>query len=89
MAMLTLPFASQMNFLDPKLTSDGQPYGPTRFKEIVKECFIISKNCATSYTDLMNITPVEKNYMLEFIAEEMKNAEQTIKRNREQLSRGD
>ena len=89
MAMLILPFASQTNFLDPKLTNDGKPYGPIRFKEIVKECFIISKNCATSYTDLMNITPIEKNYILEFITEEMQNAEKALKENRERLSRGE
>lgn len=71
------------------MTSDGQPYGPVRFKEIVKECFIISKNCATSYTDLMNITPIEKNYMLEFIAEELKNTEAAIQKNRERLNRGE
>ena len=68
-----------MNFLDPKLTSDGKPYGPYRYKEIVKECYLISKNCNTSYTDLMKITPIEKNYLLEFIAEEFQKTEEIIK----------
>ena len=71
-------FASQTNFLDPKLTSDGKPYGPTRYKEIVKECYLISKNCNTSYTDLMKITPAEKNYLLEFMEEEFRAAEKKI-----------
>lgn len=83
--MLSLHFASQVNFLDPLTTSDGKPYAPVRFKEIVKECYLISKNCNTSYTDVLTITPAEKNYMLEFIAEEMKSAEESIKRNREAL----
>ena len=76
-----------MNFLDPKLTSDGKPYGPYRYKEIVKECYLISKNCNTSYTDLMNITPIEKNYLLEFISEEFKMTEDLIKKNNEHKTR--
>ncbi len=83
--ILSLHFASQTNFLDPQLTSDGKPYAPVRFKELVKECYIISKNCNTSYTDLLNVTPVEKNYMLEFIMEEIKNAEESIKKNKEAM----
>ena len=69
--------------MDPAMTEDGKPYGPFRYKEIVKERYIISKYCNTSYTDLANITPTERNYLLEFateecdkakeIAEEMKN----------------
>lgn len=69
--------------MDPATTDDGKPYGPFRYKEIVKERYIISKYCNTSYTDLANVTPTERNYLLEFateecdkakeIAEEMKN----------------
>ena len=64
------PFVSLTNFLDPKLTNDGKPYGPIRYKAIVQECYIIAKNANTSYTDLMNITPIEKQYLLEFIMQE-------------------
>jgi len=77
--MSTLPFASQVNFLDPTLTNDGEPYGPYRYKEIVRECYLISKNCNTSYTDLMNITPLEKDYLLGFISEEFKRAEEMVR----------
>lgn len=69
--------------MDPAMTEDGKPYGPFRYKEIVKERYIISKYCNTSYTDLASVTPTERNYLLEFateecdkakeIAEEMKN----------------
>jgi len=79
--MLTQYFASQVNFLDPKLTNDGKPYGPFRYKEIVRECYLISKNCNTSYTDLMSITPIEKNYLLEFITEEFQKTEELMKKN--------
>lgn len=76
--MSTLPFASQVNFLDPKLSPSGEPYGPWRYKEIVKECYFISKNCNTSYVDLMNITPVERNYLLEFIQDEIRKTQEAV-----------
>jgi len=53
------------------LTNDGKPYGPYRYKQIVKECYLISKNVNTSYIDVMKMTPQERNYLLEFIAEEI------------------
>lgn len=86
MKRLCPTFDSQVNFLDPRLTEDGKPYGPHRYKEIVKECFIISKNCNTSYTDLMNITPHEKDYLLEFIKEERDIAEDLLKKAKENHS---
>ena len=85
--MLKLPFASQTNFLDPKFTNDGKPYGPYRYKEIVKELYLISKNCNTSYSDLLNITPIEKNYLLEFIGDEIKQAQELIKKREQILSK--
>ena len=78
--MLIQRFASQVNFLDPKLTSDGEPFGPHRYKEIVKECYLISKNCNTSYTDLMSITPIERDYLLEFILDEAQKTEEAMKK---------
>ena len=66
-----IPFASHQNFLDPELTSDGRPYAPMRFKEIVRERFLISKFCSTSYTDLGEITPLERKYLLEFVEEDL------------------
>ena len=55
--------------MDRQTTDDGKPYAPFRYKEIVRECYLISREINTSYADLMNITPREKNYMLEFIRE--------------------
>lgn len=56
--------------MDPQSTSDNKPYAPFRYKEIVQECYVISKNLNTSYTDLMKVTPTERGYMLEFLNEE-------------------
>ena len=57
--------------MDPKLTSDGKPYGPERFKNIVQERYFISKKCNTSYLDVGYITPMERKYLLEFILDEI------------------
>ena len=84
--MLLPYFATQLNFLDPALTNDGRPYGPVRYKELVKECYMIAKKCNTSYTDLLTITPTEKNYLLEFIIEDAKEAQEMVNKNRERLN---
>lgn len=78
----TLPFVSLKNFLDPQLTSDGQPYGPVRYKQIVKECYLIAKNCNTSYTDLMKITPLERSYLLQFIADEINRSQELLQKSK-------
>jgi hypothetical protein len=70
--------------LDPILTSDGRPYAPARFKDIVKERYLISRFSNTSYKDLDNVTPLEREYLLEFIYEEKqkeKEAYEEAKRN--------
>ena len=60
-----------MNFLDPQLTNDGQPYGPKRLHQLVKERYYIAKHCNTSYTDTGKLSYIERKYLLEFINEEM------------------
>ena len=68
----------QGSFLDPQLTKDGKPYGPYRFKEIVRERYLISKNINTSYNDVGQITPRERGYIIEFIADEIKRSKDLI-----------
>lgn len=65
-----LRFASHLNFLDPTLTREGKPYGPQRYKEIVKECYLISKYINTPYTEVLKISPIERNYIFEFLTVE-------------------
>jgi hypothetical protein len=60
-----------VNFLDPQLTSDGKPYGPARFEQIVEECYAISTRIHTSYTELLKITPLERTYLLKFIQRDL------------------
>lgn len=56
--------------MDPKLTEDGKPYGPERYKRIVQECYLISKNMNTSYSDVLKITPIEREYLINFLLED-------------------
>jgi hypothetical protein len=62
-------FASGPSFLDPQLSKDGTPYGPKRYKEIVKECWYVSDNLNTSYTDVLNLAYQDRIYLIECINE--------------------
>lgn len=64
--------------MDPQLTSDGKPYGPARYKELVKERYYISKCCNTSYNEVGDITPTERRYLLEMIVEELQKQKEAI-----------
>lgn len=57
------------SFLDPLTSDDGQPYGPSRYKELVQECAYISDVLHTSYTDILDISVTERAYLLQFIRE--------------------
>lgn len=63
-------FVSIKSFLDPQLTKDGKPYGPFRYKQIIREAYLITKNTNTSYMDVMDMPPQEREYMLGFLDEE-------------------
>ena len=60
-------FASGPSFLDPPISNDGSPYGPKRFKEIVKECWYISDSLHTSYTDVLDLSYTERVCLIENI----------------------
>ena len=42
-----------------------------RFKGLTRERYLISKHTNTSYKDTAYITPVERQYIFEFIMEEL------------------
>ena len=75
------PFASHLNFLDPQSTKDGKPYGPYRYKNIVKERYYISKNTNISYTDTGNMTPLEREYIMEFVTDDLKKTKEMLDKN--------
>ena len=60
------------------MTSDGRPYAPERYREIVRERYEISKRINTSYNDLGDITPTERNYLMQFILEDIERENKLI-----------
>lgn len=80
------PFASRLSFLDPKLTSDGEDYGPIRYKAIVEERWYISKHLHTSYNDVGEITPTERSYLIEFIVRELDKERESMEKVKQQMN---
>lgn len=77
------PFALLKSFSDPRQlvknkNNEDIPYGLFRYEELVKECYILSKNINTPYTELMDITLKEKNLMLDWLSEEAKRKQEEI-----------
>ena len=73
-------FASGPSFLDPQLSKDGKPYGPKRYKEIVKECWYISDNLHTSYTDVLDLSFQERFYLIQYINEKQEATKEAIEK---------
>ena len=76
------PFVRPENFFFFLLTEDGRPYGPQRYKEIVKERYYISKYCNTSYNEAGETTPTERRYLLEFITDELQKQKEMIEKSK-------
>lgn len=55
------------NFLDPRTSKDGKPYGPKRYKQLVQDCWFISDNLHTSYTDVLDLAYIDRIYLIENI----------------------
>lgn len=66
------------SFLDPQTSSDGTPYGPKRYKEIVRECWYISDNLHTSYTDVLDLSFQERFYLIELINQKQEETKKAI-----------
>ena len=64
------------SFLDPQQSDDGSPYGPKRFKDLVRECWYISDQLHTSYSDVLDMSFMERVYLIECINEKQ---EATVK----------
>lgn len=64
--------------MDPQVDKNGNPYGPKRFKEIVKECWYISDNLHTSYADVLDMSFQERFYLIELINEKQENTRKAI-----------
>ena len=69
---MTATFASTENFLAPVLTSDGKPFGPIRYKTLLREVYAIIKNVNVTYSEALNMTPTERSLLMSFISNDMK-----------------
>lgn len=58
------------------------PYGIWRFNQLVKECYFISSNINTSYKDLLDITPIEKNLLIRFINDKNKAEREALEKSK-------
>ena len=68
------------------MTSDGRPYAPIRYAEIVEERYLISKFIHTSYGDLADVTPLERKYLLEYIKRDIERENEIKRKAKEQKS---
>ena len=70
------------------MTKDGKPYGPERYRQLVTNCYLISKNYNTSYVDVRDkMTPSEMTQIMKLInqeIEEKKKYYEKIKQERDQ-----
>lgn len=53
-----------------------------RYKELVRECYIIAKNGGTPYEEVLRMSPRERSYFLKFIDEEFKHAKEIMDKSR-------
>ena len=80
---------SHLNSLDPQLINNPEE-ASIRFRELTRQRYLLSKHTHTSYIDTGVITPVERQYMFEFITEELqkqKDAYDKYKREAEERKR--
>ena len=73
------------NFLDPQTSKDGTPYGPKRYKEIVKECWYISDQTHTSYTDVLDLSFQERLFLIECINDKQQEQQKAIETMKQQM----
>ena len=59
-------------------------YAPLRYKQLVFECYKISHQIHTSYTDVLNMSVRERNYLLEFIDQELEQNKENLKKLQQQ-----
>lgn len=59
-----------MSFLDPQTDEQGNPWGPTKYRELVKERYYIAKQGHLSYEEVGKLTPTEREMIKQFILED-------------------
>ena len=65
--------------MDPQLTSDGKPYGPIRYRQLVHERYLLAKKAHISYEESGKLTPTERNIIFNIMNEERKREEEELR----------
>lgn len=70
------------------MTSDKKPYGPWKYRELIHQCAIISRNFNTSYIDVRDkMTPIEVNELINLLIQEKEENEERARKFREERAR--
>ena len=54
------------------------PLGVVKYENLVKECYLISSNINTSYTDLLDISIREKDLLVNLILDKFKREKEEL-----------
>lgn len=81
------PFVQPLNFLDPLLSSTFKEYSEKRLKDLIRGRYLISRFTHTSYLDVGYISPLERDYILEFITEEKEEEQKKIEESKQKRKR--
>lgn len=58
---------------------------PELYKDLVRERYIITKHTNTSYSDTADISYAERNYLIQFIAEDLQRKKEMYDEAKEQM----
>lgn len=68
-----------LNFFGLQLTSCSKEEIEKIFSNTLNECYIISKHINTSFSDVKQMTPTERRFIIKFIIDDMKKEQDLIK----------
>lgn len=66
-------------FTNPRFNSEGKPFGPWMYNEIIREAAYISRNINTTYSDVLDMTPMERRAVVTDINEYNKKRNDALK----------
>ncbi len=66
------------SFLDPQMSKDDTPYSLKRYPELIKECWFISDQLHTSYTDILDLSVMERVTLIDLINEKQRKTQEAV-----------
>lgn len=61
------------------------PYGQERFKELMKERYLLTKHLNISYLDTGKISPTERTYLMQFLSDDFEREKTLIEQQKQQM----